>query len=145
MDWYSRASNRLGNVLSAERRYAEARAAYETAISAGVAFEGTALGQERRSFAVARGNRGILANREGQSKEAIQFLREVEPFITQTMDGATLLMELAIAEYHSGHRRRAYALGIAAKKTRARGLHVGVTLAESDPDWEGNVLPGACP
>lgn len=137
-EWLARTSNRLGNVLSAQGKYQEARNAYEAAISAGAAVEETAQGRE--VVAIARGNRGILANRQGDSAKAIEFLREAEPLIIQTMDGATLLMELAIAEYRSGRERRAYRLGATAQE-KARELRVGVTLAESDLSWERDVLP----
>jgi hypothetical protein len=137
--WQAMAWNRLGNILALEESEdVTIRGAYERAIATADLHPEQAWAHE--SIATARGNLGILANRSGQHAQAYTLLREAESDITQAFDGATLTMELAIASYHVGDRRRAKTLGRQARQ-RAHRLSLAVPLAESDTRFETETLP----
>jgi hypothetical protein len=137
--WETMAWNRLGNVLRlGEGEDASIRVAYERAITVAAGHPQEAWARE--SIALARGNLGILANRAGEHAHAYALLREAEPDITQRFDTATLAMELAIASYHLGKRRRAMTLGRQARR-RADRLNLAVPVGESDIHFERETLP----
>lgn len=136
--WETMSWNRLGNVLSLDGRDdAAIREAYERAIISARRHPEEAWARE--SIALARGNLGILANRVGDYAHAYALLREAEPNITQSFDASTLAMEMAIASYHLGKRRRAIALGRQARR-RADRLDLAVPVAESDTYFETETL-----
>jgi tetratricopeptide (TPR) repeat protein len=137
--WAAMASNRLGNLLVLGRLDEErAAAAYEDAME--VAGRHSDRAWARELVAIAQGNLGILANRRGDAARALELLQMAQPDITQAFDSATLTMELAIARYQLGQRRAAAKLGRQAREDADR-LRVGVTIGESDPQFEKDVLP----
>lgn len=137
-EWEASALNRLGNTYAALGRFEEARKAYQEVIQISKGVEGTLWAREM--LAIGKGNLGIMANRAGDSREAIKLLTECEPLLTQLVDKAVVFMELAIAYCHRKRFRKSIEF---AQKSRqmVEGLDLAGPIAESDPAWEIDVLP----
>ncbi|MFD8810760.1 NB-ARC domain-containing protein [Streptomyces sp. NPDC059627] len=137
-EWFTRVVNRLGNMLSASQDSDAAIEAFTQVIDASEPHLASAWGKDMAG--IGKGNLGILANRQGRYEEAIPLLYQSQNLVAQAMDGAVALMELAIAHYHLGQPAQALELAIEAR-TAAAPLDLAISIAESDPSWEKEVLP----
>ncbi|MEU6551575.1 tetratricopeptide repeat protein [Streptomyces sp. NPDC046915] len=137
-EWFARVVNRLGNMLSASHDFDAATEAFTQVIGASEQHLATAWGKDMTG--IGKGNLGILANRQGRYQEAIPLLRESQELVAQAMDGSVALMEQAIAHYHLGQQDEAVELALQARSAAAE-LDLAISIAESDPSWEKEVLP----
>ncbi|WP_146044377.1 tetratricopeptide repeat protein [Amycolatopsis sp. BJA-103] len=137
-EWLSRAVNRLGNILSANRDFDAAIMAFSEAVAVAEPFQDSAWAKDMTG--IGKGNLGVLANRQQRHADAVVHLEEAREQLAQALDDAIALMELAVAHYHLGDIRKAVRFGDAAQ-ARSADLNLGISIAESDQEWERTVLP----
>lgn len=130
--------NRIGNVLALSGNQSAGFDNFQRSVALAQAEPDRSWANEIR--AIASGNQGTIANRNGDHHRAIEILGASVQEIVQLCDQATATMELAIAHFRIGELEPAKKLGNRALQLVA-GLPTVVTIGESDPSWESKVLP----